>query len=209
MTPGLGFLPQNLRRNPFGELEPAEQTALAVVELEHGRVEDWALWLEGGRRALQLVGPAGRGKTTHLLALAARLPGWTWRRPTPEGECAPAPSGGGLLLDDGQRLGSRALRALCGPARGLALTSQRDHGRALRGVGFEVRAVEVRELTPSRLEELVRRRVEAVRRGPGPVPFLPAGAAATLLRDARGDVRAVLARLYERVQEATVAGPLA
>lgn len=196
----------NLRRNPFGELTPEEQLALAVVDLQ-----DWPAWLLAGpRRALLLVGPPGRGKTTHLRALAAEVPAAVWARPEEQdGACDPAPPGALLCLDDAQRLAPRALLRVTDPARGLALCDHGERGRALRGAGWEVRACRLEAPGSAQLCELVRRRIEAVRRAAGPVPHLGEPAAAALLEACAGDVRAVLDRLYWRVQEATHAGALA
>ncbi len=196
--PGLPFAHLNLRRNPFGEATPAERAALAV--LVDGDVERWARQLREERFALQLVGECGRGKTTHLLALHARLPAAPLTRvgpgPTPA-RVAPAPL---AFVDEAQLLPRRALRALLRGSGALALTTHVDLEPDLRAAGYEVETVRLAGLAPARLEAMLVRRIEWARRGPGPTPTLAPGACARLVARFGDDVRAIEDHLYEVVQ---------
>lgn len=73
--PTLAFEHVNLRFNPFGELDPELRAAVAVLpplELSAGHV-------------IQVMGEAGRGKTTHLLAWHHAAPGSGYEY-VPEGQ---------------------------------------------------------------------------------------------------------------------------
>ena len=67
--PRLPFAHLNLRRNPFGEVAREERPALVVADLEPLLAE-----IADPGRAVQIIGDSGRGKTSLLLALGARLP---------------------------------------------------------------------------------------------------------------------------------------
>jgi hypothetical protein len=69
-APGaLPFAHLNLRRNPFGEFQPAQRAVLAVAE-----VERFVRRLAQPGYAVQFIGDQGRGKTTHLLAIMRHFP---------------------------------------------------------------------------------------------------------------------------------------
>ncbi len=69
------FARLQLFRNPFGELTVAERAELAVIDTER-----YLQWLtHSPRAALQVIGPCGHGKSTHLRALQAA---WFARQPS-------------------------------------------------------------------------------------------------------------------------------
>ena len=68
------------------------------------RLDPLLAFLELPRAALQVMGPEGHGKATHLLALWRALAGGRYVH-LEEGDEAPLPPGGLLLVDDAQRLG--------------------------------------------------------------------------------------------------------
>lgn len=186
----------NLLRNPFGQLAPQELAALAIVD-----ASDLLAWLSGGGRALQLVGPPGRGKSTHLRALAAALPRATWLRPSEEG-ALDAPARMELaLLDDAQRLADRALASLLVRAGSIALASHRCREGLLRLAGLAVRTIALPPPAPALLRSVAAARIEAARRGEGPVPDVSLGTCARLLETHAGDLHAALDDLYDRLQE--------
>lgn len=192
--PCLPYAHLNLRHNPFGELDPEDRAALAVVE-----VEPLLSWLDRPGRALQLLGPHGCGKSTHLLALHRAVPGSTyvraWRdRPLRVEPCEL------LLLDEADSAGwlarHRALRA----ASRLALSTHRDLSWALRLAGFEVRTQEVEAPAPHTLSRIFAARIEHGRRGPGPLPRVEPELVADLHRRHGRDVRAMEDELYHHFQ---------
>ncbi len=79
------FARHGVFRNPFGELTASGRAELAVVD-----VEPYLRWLRQSPRAVvQVIGPCGHGKSTHLRALQLA---WT-REPAvaePEG-ASPVP----------------------------------------------------------------------------------------------------------------------
>jgi hypothetical protein len=110
-----------------------------------------------------------------------------------------------LLLDELQRMPARARRRLLREGRPLAIASHEDHGHELAQAGY---SVEVRRLTGgdvAHLTDVVERRIEASRRGPGEVPRVTAASIERLHARCGGDVRAALDVLYDRFQ--TVEGP--
>ena len=170
-TLSLPFAHLNLRRNPFGELTVEERAALAVAN-----VETLVPRLRAGAQ-VQFVGAQGRGKTSHLLALKARLPEAHYVRCDRDG---PAPYAPILLLDEADRV----------PRGACALAVHRP----LRGVEI----IELPPLTPARLATIIERRIEHVRRNPGPVPRVMD--VEELIARFGDDVRAIEHHLYERFQ---------
>jgi len=190
MTPALPFARLNLRWNPFGEPARGDRGGLAVVDLPELRVGD----------PVQVIGGRGRGKTTHLLALAARHPGAVY-------ECVPeeadrftsSPADGAVfLLDEAERVRPRLLRRLLARPLALALGTHEDLSTA---AGRPLRTVRAGGVTPDRLGEILRRRVEWARRGPGPVPRVPAESVRRLIARHGDDLRAIEGFLYDVFQE--------
>lgn len=192
---GLAFAHLNLRQNPFGELTHGARASLAVVDLE-----PVTGWLDAPRRAVQLLGDHGRGKTTHLLALQRAVPDAcyvrAWRD-RPLRLCTAAV----LLLDEADTTWPwvRWWALWRAPAR-LVVSTHRDLSRELGLAGYAVRTVPVGRPSPDRLAEVFLRRIEHCRRGPGPVPTVPPDLLAGLVRRHGDDVRAMEHELYDRVQ---------
>jgi hypothetical protein len=182
----------NLRRNPFGHVDTAERAELAVVEIE-GVVAR----LASPRYAVQFMGECGYGKTTHLLAIRACFAGAAYVH-FPEGEYPPIPEGTPLLIDECQRVPRRTRQRSFRRCVPLVLGTHVDFAAELRAAGYDVETVDVaRQTTPRRLGELFQRRIEHVRRGPGPVPAVSLSTATWLLDRFGPNVRAIEAHLYE------------
>jgi len=200
----LPFAHLNLRRNPFGELPLETRPALAVLD-----PEPLLAHLAPERAVLQFLGDKGRGKTTHLLALRAVRPAPYLHLPE-DGPLPPVPTELPLLyLDESQRLTWRLRRKLFrGPGR-LVLGTHEDHTRALRRAGRPVTTVEAGAgLDLPRLEQIVRKRIEAARRDAGPLPWVPEEGLRWLLARFGDDVRGMEHHLYRRFQVLAEVGPL-
>lgn len=194
--PGRSFAELNLWRNPFGEPARAERAGLAEIELELPRAGE----------VLQIIGDSGHGKSTHLLAIAARLYDAEYEY-VPNGANdfhAVVPRRHPLCLDEAQRVKPRRLRALLAVERTLVLGTHADLSglspRPMRTVRLN------RPVTPARLERIVTRRLEWARREPGPLPRPAASTLEALIAAHRGDIRAIEGALYERYQ-AFAGGP--
>jgi hypothetical protein len=194
----LPFAHLNLRRNPFGELLPEERAALAVVS---GDLDRLAARLRSPGFVVQFLGEMGRGKTTHILALRARFPEAPYVHIAEDEPPPPIPRGPVVFVDETQRLPRRTRRRLFRRGDSLAIGTHEDHARELRRAGSDFETVEVGGITVGRLERIVARRIEAARRGPGPLPRVPRRAAEAFVERFGDDVRAIEHHLYELFQE--------
>lgn len=202
----LPFARLNLRWNPFGEPASEERQALFV-----GGVEDWSSFLraepsgEGGkpRRALELLGPSGCGKTTSLHSLKelfpdATLVAWCPIRGWPE---LPTTQAGLLLVDDAHMARGGLLREFQ-RYRAVAVATQKDLAVSFRASGYETKTVRVPDrVSLSRLVEMVQRRLEWARRGPGPPPEVEKSTLKNLLDLHGPDLKTIQADLYDRYQQ--------
>ncbi len=184
----LPFAHLNLRVNPFGEL-PREERAL-VADVPH-------LDCPAGS-VLQLLGHAGRGKSTHLLAWHARHPGSLYEY-VPEGSdalvCRELPNL--CFIDEAQRLRPRERARLFSLVPRLVIASHEDLSRH---TSRPVRTLHLSGMGAARLSRILARRVEAARRGPGAVPHFPPAAIATLLARFGDDLRSAERHLYDVFQ---------
>lgn len=191
MAVGLPFAHLNLRFNPFGEPAPEEREVLAIVDLP-------AL---GPEEVVQFLGEGGHGKTTHLLALRARDSRAIYEK-LEEGQdlwrSRPSPAVP-FLLDEAQRIRPRFRPRLFAKARTLALGTHEDLSAY---ADRPVRTVRLAGLTTApRLREIVDRRIEWARRGPGPVPVVSDMALRVLIERHGGDLRAIFGLLYDSLQK--------
>lgn len=197
--PALAWLPYsrfNLRCNPFGELTRQQRTAAAVVD-----IDDHVQWLAGARRAVQFIGDCGRGKSTHLLAMLHRFPTAAHVYlpaigPTPE-----IAHGDPLLIDEAQRLAWWTRRSVFRRGVALILGTHADLISPLTRAGYKVRTIQVSEnLDGPRLCEILNRRIELARLGPGKIPEITVVEAARLVARFGNDIRSTEAFLYERMR---------
>ena len=196
----LAYSHLNLRRNPFGLVPPALWGQVACVVGPPLLALAERLALPG--QAVLYLGEKGRGKSTHLRALhAAHFPQvpfvYIGAGERPALPCEPV-----VFFDELQRV-PRRRRAWLFRRRGtsFALSSHVDHTSELRRAGVEVVLVELQGLDRARLQQIVERRVEWVRRGSGPVPWLEDQALDALIDRFGDDLRAIEDHLYEAFQQ--------
>jgi hypothetical protein len=195
---GLPFARLNLRRNPFGELDLSSWAGLAVVD-----VDRFIVRLRQPGYAVQFVGDKGRGKTTHLLAIQRCFPDAPYvhlgedclvKKPR-------IPRGHPLLVDEVQRLPRPRRRRVFRRRVSLALGTHEDFCSELVAAGFDVETVPVGDaLDGPRLCEILNRRVEAARRGPGRLPYVRVQTAHALIDRFGDDLRAIQGHMYDRFQ---------
>lgn len=178
----------NLRFNPFGELPPSERARVAVIR---------PLRMDGGE-VLQVLGAAGRGKTTHLIAWHHATPGSVYEY-VPEGSdrvrTEPLPAF--FFLDEAQRLNRRQLARLFANVPRLVVATHDDLSRFTRR---PVRSIELHGIEPQKLARILSLRIEAARRNPGPLPTLTHASLSKLLLQFGDDLRAMESYLYDRFQ---------
>ncbi len=203
----LPFAHLNLRRNPFGELPLEDWPALTVLD-----VDRLLATLRSPPRCVQLLGDKGRGKTTHLLLLRARLaPEAPYVHFPEDAPAPPVPEGEPILfLDETQRLSRRQRARLFAETlrRGaaLAIGTHEDHRAELTRAGLPVESHHVGDCSPGRLEAIIASRIEAARRGPGELPRVGEAAVARLVDRFGDDVRGATFHLYEVFQTLTEIG---
>jgi hypothetical protein len=190
----LPFAHLNLRRNPFGELDPGEWAGIAVAELSEILAQ-----IKRPGTVVQLVGRCGRGKTTHLHALARALPGATYVRADTDRVHHVEPTEV-LLLDEADHLWAWRRRRLLRAATSSVLATHRDLGRELRRAGYRSVRVEVGGLDVPRLQAITTRRIEAARREAGALPSVAPGLLQALVTRHGDDLRAITHDLYDRFQ---------
>ena len=192
----------NLRWNPFGELDAptwADAALVAPRELDAANVT-------------LVVGPPGRGKTTHLLAWHdawgagpsgeragerarfVRIPLAATRLPP---EASSVPPGVALLVDEAYALDEASLTALCTHPGPLVIAM---HEPRLLPTRRPVVVHRVGGLTAERLVAIARRRIDLARRGPGSLPGVSVATAASLVALHGDDIRAIFHALYELFQ---------
>ena len=159
------FARYGLYRNPFGELTVEERAELAVVE-----VEPLIDWLSASDRAvLQVAGPCGHGKSTHLRALQFAWSARTAARDRPsylyfpeEGDQPALPRSRPLLIDEAQRMSWWRRRQMLSAAGPLVLGTHRDMARELIAAGFQVRTIDLSQpMSVERLQCALNRRIAA------------------------------------------------
>lgn len=192
----LPFAHLNLRRNPFGEVPAAQRGRLAVVDIDSylGRLREPGFVVE-------FIGESGRGKTTHMRAL------WDHFRDAPFVKAAPNPRAYRIVpapvifIDEAQfikrwhhipRVFRKSRSFVVGTHVSLASTYER--------AGLDYESVEVGGVDLASVAQIIERRLEWARRGPGALPRVT-NAAVVALVDRHGDDRRAIERhLYEVFQ---------
>lgn len=216
-----------LTRNPFGSLAPGEWADVAVLPRPVIEI------VEAGFDHVQVLGEKGRGKTSVLMGIRARL--------TPSGLQPPPPYMGegktlnqiayeripenarrfqtpldGLdcfLLDEAQRLGWGEWRRLLRAARGglrLVVGSHRDHTRQFARWGLRLATLRLGEIiTRDHVAAVVEKRIEYFRLdGDRPFPTVAPDAIDALVTWYGSDLRAMESLLYEVFQGLEEPGPV-
>jgi hypothetical protein len=178
----------NLRFNPFGELHPIERAQVAVIPP----------LCVGEGEVLQVLGAAGRGKTTHLIGWHHATPASAYEY-VPEGrdrfQTEPLPAL--FFLDEAQRLNRQSLARLFDVVPRLVVATHDDLSRFTRR---PVRSIELQGMEAQKLARIVSLRIEAARRNPGPLPTLSHASLSKLLLQFGDDLRAMEGYLYDRFQ---------
>ena len=208
MDPSIPRWPgSNLVRNPFGELTREERVQLAVVDLApvlaqltERRSDGTSRWLP--RTAFQFMGECGRGKTTHMLAIADQFEDSAYVYLAEDAPCPAIPTGTPLLIDEAQRLPRRVLKQITQTASTLILATHRDLTKPLRRAGYEVATQRIGlTLSAEKLAVVLNQRIQASRRDSlKPTPVLSIDVAQELIRRFGTDIRGIESYLYDIVQ---------
>lgn len=212
----------NLKTNPFGELTRQERSDLAVVSVQPmidvlcapaesdrdqaGHPVSDATALEATlrpRRAYQLIGRCGRGKSSHLLAMWGHFPSAAYVYLPQWQPCPVIPEAPLLIIDEAQRLPFKVRRKLFRSGIPLLLATHRNLTPWLRYYGY--RSVTQRigtSVSVEKIQEIFNRRIEASRRlADQPVPRLSARDAEMLIQRFGTNIRSMENYLYEIVQQ--------
>ncbi len=185
----------NLRRNPFGEMGRKERSEVAVAD-----VEDLVERLRKPGFAVQFMGNHGCGKTSHMLAILKHYPDAVFVH-VHERERPSIPGGHPLFIDDVQFISRRRRAGVFRRKASFILGTHQDMSVELRKAGLETKTVYPGEaMCKERLHLIFHRRIENVRRGPGPLPCVPMSEIRILMDRFGGDVRAMEHFLYDIFQ---------
>jgi hypothetical protein len=186
----------HLFRNPFGELTREERADLAVAD-----IGPCLNLLTNQSSVVQFVGECGRGKTTHLLALAKQLPTARFIYIPENGPSPPLPDSRPLIVDEAQRLSNWQRNQLARAGGPLVLGSHCDHTQQFQSHGLTVHTVFVAELvTPSAIFTILNHRIEASRHQLGQVPSISMPFAVRLFEQFGSDMRGIEHYLYSQFQ---------
>ncbi|MCK6533113.1 MAG: hypothetical protein L6Q84_09085 [Polyangiaceae bacterium] len=187
----------SLAHNPFGELFAFDRAALAVPCAE---VAALLPRLDGERSVLELVGPPGVGKSTHLAWLAGRLAAPLVRIPA-RGASPALPDSQTVLIDELQRASWAERQAIARSCvRTLVVAAHCSHAVQLASAGRRVLRATIRGLTQDGLRSYVARRVAWAGAAPGGFD-VPSALLDGLHTRHRSDVRAIEQALYDWCEE--------
>jgi hypothetical protein len=192
----------NLRRNPFGELTLQERAELAIVD----ELDTWLARLRDPRVALQLVGGAGFGKSTRLLALHRHMAGSTFVYYPEDGTRPELPSGRPLIVDEAQRMGWWNERKMLRGPGPIILATHVSMEQKLARAGWSLILVDLdQRLTTATLVRILNRRIEASRFDAAQsVPLIEETSAKMLLERYGDNVRSIEEYLYDLLQSSCI-----
>lgn len=198
-----------LQSNPFRALTDPEWADIVILPPA-------LLDLAGQNTHLQILGPAGSGKTSALLGLAAHLrragqsPVYAY---LPAGQAtftSPPPATPVFLLDEAQRLNHRERRRLLTLTARLIIAAHVDLAAAFTRVGQPLTTVSLGPLDSQTLQAQLEKRLAYFARPETTGPrfsFSPA-AVAYLQTASAGDLRFIQFWLYEFFQRLPPPGPI-
>lgn len=200
---GLPFAHLNLTRNPFGELTTEELLSVAISDSR-----SWLSWLGSDRSIVQLLGEAGRGKTTNLRSLAVHGGHWEYAYVAEGSTRCPIPQGD-YVLDEVQRLSRWTRMRHFKNLRLRAIATHVEFTEELRRAGRLTLTIQLPiAWTVELLCQITATRMNRFRRAPGYIPWLDERDAERLIEKHGTNVRQVMAELYEAIQMLSAIGPL-
>ena len=186
----------NLRWNPFREL--THQELHQVIQVN---VQALISKVSQSGTALQLMGDAGRGKSTHLYALSRYFNHTSViylhdrtidRKPHPK-----IPNNAEIhLIDEAQRLRWLWNGWHIRPPCRLILATHVDLSKKLQNRGFTVSTVLIHQPCKAQIWEIVQRRLHFARRSSDPIPVLSVLYFETLYQTYKDDIRGMIEALY-------------
>lgn len=194
----LPFAALNLRRNPFGELTTKDRIMLTVAD-----IRPWLPMVQQPLQALQFIGRSGSGKSSHLLAIYAKLPAASYLFLPENGPLPEISPGSPWIIDEAQRLPRRMRHRVFSSTLPVVLATHTNLQRPLQRYGYQVTTVNAESLIqPARLLQIFQRRIDAARLDPDlPSCRITATDVHWLIQHYGADVRGMEYYLYKRVQE--------
>jgi hypothetical protein len=193
----------NPRFNPFGTLTPEEEAAAALPDLD---ASVYAARLRQPGTAIQFLGPSGRGKTSHLMALRSRFPAAPYLHIGRGEPVPPLPEAAILFVDEMQRVPRRQRQALFARHAAYVVGSHVDHSHEFARAGLDYEIITLGAVTALRLQAVLNRRIAVARRHPQrPVPTFTLAAVEMLLACCGADqwaMNGILYDLFETLAEA-------
>ena len=202
------YAPLGLARNPFGSLTPDETAAVAVVD-----TADILNMLGTPGRAVQIIAPRGRGKTTHLRAIEREHPDAAYvyfpQRFRGLNRHPAVPAADLLILDEAQRIPRCIERKIFATETPLLLGTHWSVAKRLRRFGYEVQTRRLCDHEDSSVtERLVDNRLRLAALGDAePAIIWTTGDAQRLHQRFAGRHRAMIHYLYQRVERLATEPP--
>lgn len=192
---GIPYFHLNLRFNPFGRFTPEEEAAIALPSFDSA---GYAARLRQPGTAVQFLGPSGRGKTTHVLALRRHFPEASYTYIGRGQPIPPLPEVPILFLDEMQRVPRRQRRELLSRRAAYVIGSHTDHSREFARAELDYEVIPLGPISAGRLRAILNRRVEFARRHPNPpIPKFSLQAAEMLIDSCGADQWAMNGILYD------------
>ena len=191
----LPFEELNLCRNPFGQLTAKERARLAVVN-----VDRFVKALQEPGQVFEFFGHSGRGKSTHMRGIWRHFPKAPFLRVAEERERFSIPDRPVIFIDEAQFLTRRQRRKTFTSQRSYVVGTHQKLHTTYRRAGLRFETIELRGITAAKLAPIIESRIEAFRRGPGPIPRVHDDAIHLLIEEFGDNIRAIEGRLYEIFQ---------
>lgn len=191
----LPFEHLNLTRNPFGKLSLKERANLTV-----GNFEKYAHFLEIPGAYVEFVGPSGRGKTCHLLALRDRqFPEAPFIRVRRDGDWEKKRTPV-VFIDELQFMTPAQRDELSEYAGSVAVATHESLKAEFERDGYDVWTVEVGDVSADELGSMFDVRIQWCARNSGEVPFIEKSGLEWLIDEYGDNIRAMEHHLYNVFQ---------